>query len=59
MLALSVKACRLCQIPPFVAYATSSPGAGEVFPLRGAFQQEGNVIFFAKSSPFGGAVTVR
>ena len=28
-------------------------------PEGGAFQQEGNVIFFAKSSPFGGAVTVR
>ena len=34
VLALSVKACRLCQIPPFVAYAPSSPGAGEVFPQR-------------------------
>ena len=44
-LALSVKACRLCQIPPFVAYAASvplfvtcgdiSPRPGRICPGRG------------------------
>ena len=44
-LALSVKACRICQIPPFVAYAASvplfvtcgdiSPRPGRICPGRG------------------------
>ena len=57
VLALSVKACQLCQIPPFVAYAPSSPGAGEVFPQRESPWQYGKLFGFAKGSHFGGAVT--
>ena len=52
VLALSVIAAR-CQIPPFVAYATSSPGAGEVFPQRESLWQNWKVCRTAKASPFG------
>ena len=52
VLALSVIAAR-CQIPPFVAYATSSPGAGEVFPHRESLWQNWKVCRTAKASPFG------
>ena len=46
---------RLTALPdsPFCRCATSSPGAGEVFPLRGSFISADLQI--AKSSPFGGA----
>ena len=46
-----------CAMPhsPFCRCATSSPGAGEVFPQRKRPWQYGKVSGFAKGSPFGGA----
>ena len=40
---------------PFCRYATSSPGAGEVFPLRGSFCHL--PVCADKAPPFGGAGT--
>jgi len=41
IVALSVNACRHCQIPPFVAYATSSPGRGKSFLIGRAIGKPG------------------
>ena len=58
VLALSVKACRLCQIPPFVAYAPSSPGAGEVFPQRESPWQRDEVCVDCQRLPLWGSCRV-
>ena len=53
ILALSVKACRLCQIPPFVAARHLPPGRGTSALKVGALGNPRKVHLFAKASPFG------
>ena len=53
ILALSVKACRLCQIPPFVAARHLPPARGKSFLKVGAFGSPRKLHLFAKASPFG------
>ena len=48
IVALSVNACRHCQIPPFVAYATSSPGRGKSFLIGSASGVPGRSIGYEK-----------
>ena len=58
ILALSVKACRLCQIPPFVAARHLPPARGKSFLKGRALGSPRKVHLFAKASPFGRGVTV-
>ena len=52
-LALSVNACRPCQIPPFVAARHLPPERGKSFLKGGAFGSPRKLHLFAKASPFG------
>ena len=52
-LALSVKACRLCQIPPFVAARHLPPARGKSFLKGRAFGSPRKLHLLAKASPFG------
>ena len=55
VLALSVKACRLCQIPPFVTCGDIFPRPGEIFPHRESPWQRGKLFRTAKGSLREGA----
>ena len=53
ILALSVKACRLCQIPPFVAARHLPPARGKSFLKGGASGGTAYFAWIAKASHFG------
>ena len=55
ILALSVKACRLCQIPPFVAARHLPPARGKSFLKGRGLGKEMKFAWTAKGSHFGGA----